>query len=372
MAEERVNYDDIEDEVNNLKDIAQRLEETNQKIETELNGLNGEWKGDASNKYKSAVSEFLNQGSYLKQAPQTIASAGLFLMSVSGAYQDAENETIKKTKSELLGFLGGEEALNKMDVSSLPDVDLSARVADQYPDDSDEKPATEEPGTEGPNTSTSPGTVTNNSGGGGSSSGGGGSSSSGGGTSSATSKSNTDKSKKSSVSSLQEGQKIKDLDKLNQDNQKSSAYTTEKYETGSSEASVEEVWKKQGSNYKNDIAIVNDANGEERYLVKVSSTYGKVGDTVDLKLSDNSTLKCVIAETENVGSTSTEASSVLSNNSDNASTTGESIYGTQTESGKINVIEFKTNSEAENIKYPFEENNKVTEVSNKGNNIISK
>ena len=31
MAEERVNYDDIEDEVNNLKDIAQRLEETNQK-----------------------------------------------------------------------------------------------------------------------------------------------------------------------------------------------------------------------------------------------------------------------------------------------------------------------------------------------------
>ena len=68
-----------------------------------------------------------------------------------------------------------------------------------------------------------------------------------------------------------------------------------KIASGTLQESVHNLWVQNGARYKKGIAVMN-VNGEERYLIATTSTLGKVGDILDVKLRDGSTLKCVVAD----------------------------------------------------------------------------
>jgi hypothetical protein len=97
---------------------------------------------------------------------------------------------------------------------------------------------------------------------------------------------------------------------------------------GTNQRQVSEVWKSQGSKFKNGIATVN-VNGQDRYLIATSSTFGKVGDSVTVKLSNGQSIPCVIADQK-------------SSNDKNYTRYGH-IQG----NGSVNILEF----EVERSKY---------------------
>ena len=97
---------------------------------------------------------------------------------------------------------------------------------------------------------------------------------------------------------------------------------------GTNQRQVSEVWKSQGSKFKSGIATVN-VNGEDRYLIATSSTFGKVGDSVTVRLSNGQSIPCVIADQK-------------SSNDKNYTR-----YGHSQGNGSVNILEF----EVERSKY---------------------
>jgi hypothetical protein len=97
---------------------------------------------------------------------------------------------------------------------------------------------------------------------------------------------------------------------------------------GTNQRQVSEVWKSQGSKFKNGIATVN-VNGQDRYLIATSSTFGKVGDSVTVRLSNGQSIPCVIADQK-------------SSNDKNYTR-----YGHSQGNGSVNILEF----EVERSKY---------------------
>ena len=70
--------------------------------------------------------------------------------------------------------------------------------------------------------------------------------------------------------------------------------------SGTNQEKVSEIWKKQGSRFKNGIAVIN-VDGEDRYLVAVTTIFGQVGDCIDVKLADGSVVKCIIGDSKGSG-----------------------------------------------------------------------
>ena len=70
--------------------------------------------------------------------------------------------------------------------------------------------------------------------------------------------------------------------------------------SGTNQKSVHEAWKADGCRYKDGIAVMN-VNGEDHYLIATASTFGKVGDSVTVKLDNGQTIKCVIADQKSSG-----------------------------------------------------------------------
>ena len=92
--------------------------------------------------------------------------------------------------------------------------------------------------------------------------------------------------------------------------------------SGTNQEKVSEIWKKQGSRFKHGIAVIN-VDGEDRYLVAVTTTFGQVGDCIDVKLEDGSIVKCIIGDSKGSGAD-----------------TG-SKWGHPMGDGSINVLEFE-------------------------------
>lgn len=91
---------------------------------------------------------------------------------------------------------------------------------------------------------------------------------------------------------------------------------------------VSDIWKQQGSRFKNGIAVVN-VNGQDRYLIAVSQVFGKVGDSVSVRLKNGQTVPCIIADAKS------------------SHDYNYTRYGHATRNGAINVLEF----EVERAKY---------------------
>ena len=124
---------------------------------------------------------------------------------------------------------------------------------------------------------------------------------------------------------------------------------------------VHKMWKDQGLNYKDGIAIIKDKDGDERFLVALTDTFGKVGDRINFKFSNGDTIKCMIADTKD-------------RKDDNWTDYGHKVYDNKGNE-QINIIEFEVdrnkwnktkwiNTEGWNL--PFKD-----KIDGKRNNIVS-
>lgn len=96
---------------------------------------------------------------------------------------------------------------------------------------------------------------------------------------------------------------------------------------GTNQRALSEVWKSQGSNFKDGIAVVN-VDGQYRYLIATTSKYGNVGDCVTVNFQNGTSIPCIIADQKSSGDS-------------NYSEYGH-MYGNQ-----VNILEF----EVERSKY---------------------
>ena len=352
MAKERVNYSEIENSCNNLTNLATSLQSTIDNLESITSQITDPtWGGAAAESYLEKIRSLCK---HLPDANRQLAEAVLFLASCADGYKSIEASKLQQLKNII-----GEDYINNYDVNSAPDVDLSSRVTI----DNQEKDTTET------QTSSDSSTTRRSSGGASSGSSGGyyGGSSGGYAASAAPAaapavaaaenkkdKTKEEKDKKDEkIKTLKKGEKAELADSIKQDKNKAKDYKNNKFEKDSAEEKVEKIWKDQGSTENDGIATIK-VEDEERYLVKVSPHYGKVGDSIDVNLKDGSVLKCVIAETKEI----------KGNNAN--------IYGTEGENGKINIIEFEATKEAKEIKFPWDENSPIKQISNNGSILESK
>lgn len=123
------------------------------------------------------------------------------------------------------------------------------------------------------------------------------------------------------------------------------------WSNGTTQRKVSDLWKKQGSVFKNGIASIND-----RYLIAVAETFGHVGDKVDVYLANGKVLPCIVADAK-----STHDSNITKWGHRDSS------------SGVINVVEFEV-QRSKYLKHGNPSNNgwntnwhsKVTKIVNGG------
>ena len=91
---------------------------------------------------------------------------------------------------------------------------------------------------------------------------------------------------------------------------------------GTNQRAVADIWKAQGSRFKNGIAVIN-VDGVDRYLVATASSLGTVGDMINCTLADGTVVPCIIADQKSSG--------------DSNYTT----YGHDNGQGSVNVLEME-------------------------------
>ena len=72
------------------------------------------------------------------------------------------------------------------------------------------------------------------------------------------------------------------------------------WSAGTNQRAVSDIWKAQGSRFKNGIAVIN-VDGIDRYLIATATSLGIVGDMINLTLADGSTVPCIIADQKSSG-----------------------------------------------------------------------
>ena len=100
-----------------------------------------------------------------------------------------------------------------------------------------------------------------------------------------------------------------------------------KAEGTAAQKAVHDLYAADGGRYKNDISVLN-VDGQDRYLVAVSGTYGKVGDKINVHLKNGETVPCVIADMKS------------------ANDSNYTKYGHKQNNGSTNVLEFEVNINA--------------------------
>ena len=353
-------FDDIKESCTNLTNLASSIGSTVEAIEAAIAKIaNPAWEGKAAEAYRDKITKL---AANLPEANRQLALSVVFLASCADAYEQLGNESVKKLKE----LIGGQEYIDKYNVSTAPEIDLSSRYKSDDQSDTDTVPVDETPVTTGTPKTTTTGTpstggrYTYSVGDGGTSSGGVYSTpidSATDTTSSLTDLSTTDMT----------GKEIEIPDTVKQ-----GAYTVTGYDywiksgkemtwaEGTNQRKVSEIWKQQGSVFKNGIAVIN-VDGVDRYLVAVTTKFGEAGDCIDVTLEDGTVIPCIIGD---------------SKGSDAGSEWGHVLDG-----GSINVLEF----EVQRAKYlqsgnpttakwdlPWDSSKSVKKIKNTGSIIGAK
>ena len=129
------------------------------------------------------------------------------------------------------------------------------------------------------------------------------------------------------------------------------------WQEGTNQRKVSEIWKEQGSVFKNGIAVIN-VDGVDRYLVAVSTKFGQSGDCIDVTLEDGTVIPCIIG--------------------DSKGSDAKSEWGHVLEDGSINVLEFEVQREkylqsgnptTEKWNLPWDSSKAVKSIKNTGSII---
>ena len=131
------------------------------------------------------------------------------------------------------------------------------------------------------------------------------------------------------------------------------------WSSGTGQRAVSNIWKEQGSRFKNGIAIVT-VNGEDRYLVALAGTFGKAGDAVDIHLENGQKIPAIIGDIKSSGDSNYNK------------------YGHGRSDGSTNVLEwevqrsvYKANGNPTTSKWGLEwdSSSRVTRIDNEGSII---
>ena len=336
-----VKYSDIEDSCRTLETLAGDIDSSAEELNTLINNIPENWQGDAGDNYYEKIRAFYTD---LLEAKQTIAMSVLYLASCAGAYDTMDQDSF----NNLIGLVGGFEAINAVDINSLPEVNLYERFASQFNENSNNNRTNE--ANDGNNGTASPENGYNQARGNNSSGGGNWSGSlnygypaipfvnsnfssssgamadpgiainSGSNTANTTSVNYLGNVKVDIPSSvIQGGYTVTGYDRwINSGNEMNWASGTAQY-------TISELWKKQGRRDIDGIAVVN-IDGVDRYLVALSPKYGKAGDLVDIELENGQIIKAVIA--------------------DEKGSDAGSEWGHVLEDGSINLLEFEVTYDA--------------------------
>ena len=363
-----LDFGKIKDSCSNLTSLATDMGGTCEIVDEAVSKIQAPaWVGKASEAFRDKLSALVGN---LPEANRQLAESVIFLASCADAYDQLSNDAVKKLKD----LIGGQDYIDKYDVDKAPDVNLSSRYGEETTDDSSNPGTTEKPsgsacGSKGCGSSGC---------GGGGCGGGGGSRytySVGNGQTSADGVATT-----ALLSAMATKSSLTDLVKTEMtgkeftipDDIKQGPYTVTGYDywiedgkemtwdAGSNQQKVSDIWKQQGSVFKNGIAVIN-VDGVDRYLVAVSPKYGNVGDCIDVTLEDGTVIHCIIADTK--GSDS------------------GSDWGHKMEDGSINILEFEVqrstylqsgNPTTEKWKLPWDSSKDVKSIKNGGSILGAK
>ncbi len=321
-----LDYGKIKDSCSNLTSLATNLGSTVEAITGAINKIaDPAWVGKASEAYRDKLNAL---AAHLPEANRQLAEAIIFLASCADAYDQLDKEAVKKLKE----LIGGQEYIDKYDVDKAPDIDLGSRYGQE--DKSSEKQPEETPKSTscGSKGCGSRGCGSRGCGGCGGSrysySVGNGQTSSDG---IATTSLATGLTSLSTLTNLVKtdmtGKEIKIPSDIKQ-----GPYTVTGYDywidsgkemtwqEGTNQRKVSDIWKEQGSVFKNGIAVIN-VDGVDRYLVAVSPKFGKPGDCIDVTLEDGTIIHCIIA--------------------DSKGSDANSEWGHALGDGSINILEFE-------------------------------
>lgn len=326
MGAQSLNFDSIQESCNQLTTLAGNFSDTIDSTNAAIAKItNPTWEGKAATAYTEKIKTLVNN---LPAAKQQLALSVLFLTSCANAYDQLGEESIKKLKD----LVGGQEYIDNYDLANAPTVDLNSRY--NIDNSSSQNTQTDSNGQVVAQYSTNNASSHTNTGSGNSSY----SYSVGAGTAAAavtagdtTTSGDTDTTITGIQETAQAGQEVEIPDSVKQ-----GSYTVTGYDywinsgremswaEGTNQKKVSEIWKEQGSRFKNGIAVIN-VDGEDRYLVAVTTKFGQAGDCLDVKLADGTTVKCVIG--------------------DSKGSDAGSEWGHVLSDGSINVLEFEVQRE---------------------------
>ena len=294
MGTQSINFDSISDSCNTITSLAGKFESTIDASSAATDKVcYPAWEGEASENFHSELKNLVDK---LPKAKEQLAYSVLYLTAVSDGYDTLGKTTLNK----LIDLVGGQSYIDNLDVSKMPDPDLTLKNASPddakkaYEDDKTKKSSSKD------KSGTSDGTTYGN---------------------------NYYGQSTTETTTGMAGQTIFIPSSVDQGEYTVTGYdywiNTGKemtWKDGTDQNKVAEIWKKQGSRFKNGIAVIN-VNGHDRYLVALSTKFGAVGDCVDVKLSDGTTVPALIA--------------------DSKGSNAGSEWGHKLSSGKINVLEFE-------------------------------
>ena len=299
---QEMNFNKIADSCRNISTLSSSFETTINTSKGAVGKINGNaWEGEAASNFTSELGNLVGK---LPTANQQLAYSVLYLTSVSDGYEVLGENTVNK----LIDLVGGQAYIDGLDVSGMPDPDLSIKKAESKKGtDTDKTYSDDGKSDDGKNDNGGNDNGGNDYGGGHNYGGGGGS--------------NDDEEESMAGKTIEIPSSVKQA-----------GYTSRGYDfiintgaamswpSGSDEERVANAWKKQGSKFKNGIAIIN-VQGKDRYVISLTTKFGKVGDCVDITLEDGTVIPCVIGDSKGAGS--------------------DSEYGYKQSDGTVSIIEFE-------------------------------
>ena len=322
MGVQKVDFDAISDSCANLTSLTESVDKTIDVVDSAVNRIkNPAWEGKAASNFKETLKKLTDN---IPVFEQQLALSVLFLASCADGYKKLGEDSVKKLKD----LIGGQEYIDNFDVSKVKDIFDTTSTTDTPDTDTTKNIDTNSNSNNSSNNTNS--YYSNSS-----------SSNNSGYTYTSSSYSSpytastlTYTSTPTTVSNVTNlvhgnltGKTIEIPSSVSQ-----GGYTVTGYDywissgermvwaSGTNQEKVAEIWKKQGSRFKNGIAIIT-VDGEDRYLVAVTTKFGQVGDCIDVTLEDGTVIKCIIGD---------------SKGSDAGSEWGHQLGG-----GKINVLEFE-------------------------------
>lgn len=306
MAEQKqtMNFNDIANSCRNISSLSGSFESTINTALKAVGKITGTaWEGDAASNFQGELNGLVGK---LPTANQQLAYSVLYLTSVSDGYEELGEKTVNK----LIDLVGGQAYIDGLNVSGLPDPDLTVKsekdksddtkkaYEDDKKEDQDKKKDTGDDSKEKDNNR-----GRDNYGGG-----------------------DGDPLPKYEVSNLA-GKTIEVPTNVKQGSYAANGY--DKYLSdgkemvwpeGSNQEAVAKLWKQQGAKFKNGIAVLN-VNGKLRYLVALTRKFGVAGDCVDITLEDGTVVPAIIGHNK-------------------GNDTG-SEWGHARSDGSVNVLEFE-------------------------------